>query len=293
MQSHGQGHATSLAQIASEATSIPITAITVHEGDTDVVPSGNGTSASRSIVLAGGATYEACMKLALRLRTIAAKLMDVPLEATCIEAQTVAGPARSVPFARIAQVALQHVHELPEGIEPGLDFISSYRPPVETGTFASGLHVAKVVVSLDTGAVRVIDYLVVEDCGRAVNPMIVDGQVYGGVAQGIGQALYESLRYDAEGQPTSVTLADYLLPGFSEVPDVRIEHQETLSPFTVFGMKGTGEGGCIGGPAAIGNAVSDALGNVAVTETPITAAAVWRALARAHTERRRTATWTR
>jgi hypothetical protein len=148
------------------------------------------------------------------------------------------------------------------------------------------VHAARVAVDTETGAVRLLDYLVVEDCGQTINPMIVDGQVYGGVAQGIGQALLEEIRYDAQGQPGTVTLADYLLPGFGEVPEVRIEHQHTLSPFTAYGMKGTGEGGCIGGPAAIGNAVNDALRGlgVSVTRAPVTARDVWTALQAARGE---------
>jgi len=279
---HGQGHATTLAQIASEVTSIPFDRISVRTGDTDVVPYGNGTFASRSVVLAGGAVHQACTRLVDRLRAIAAHLMDAPLESTAVHGQAVAGPAGVVPlaFARLAHVALQYVHELPEGIDPGLEFMASYRPPVETGAFSAGVHAARVAVDVETGAVRLLDYVVVEDCGQTINPMIVDGQVYGGVAQGIGQALLEELRYDAQGQPGTVTLADYLLPGFGEVPEVRIEHQHTLSPFTAYGMKGTGEGGCIGGPAAIGNAVTDALRGyrVSVTRAPVTARDVWGAI---------------
>lgn len=280
--SHGQGHATVLAQIASEVTSIPIDRISVRAGDTDVVPYGNGTFASRSVVLAGGAVHQACGRLVERLRSIAAHLMQAEPSALSIGAQAVHGPPGTapLPFARLAQVALQYVHELPEGIEPGLEFLSSYRPPVETGAFSAGVHAAKVAVDVETGAVRLLDYLVVEDCGQTINPLIVDGQVHGGVAQGIGQALLEELRYDAQGQPGTVTLADYLLPGFGEVPEVRIEHRHTLSPFTAYGMKGTGEGGCIGGPAAIGNAVTDALRGfgVSVTRAPVTARDVWTAL---------------
>ncbi|MEI6317233.1 MAG: xanthine dehydrogenase family protein molybdopterin-binding subunit [Pseudomonadota bacterium] len=280
--SHGQGHATTLAQIASEVTSIPMERISVRAGDTDVVPYGNGTFASRSVVLAGGAVHQACGRLVERLRAIAAHLMQCAPEALKVDAQAVHGPAGTepLPFARLAHAALQYVHELPDGIEPGLEFMSSYRPSVETGAFSAGVHAAKVAVDVETGAVRLLDYLVVEDCGQTINPMIVDGQVYGGVAQGIGQALLEELRYDAQGQPGTVTLADYLLPGFGEVPEVRIEHQHTLSPFTAYGMKGTGEGGCIGGPAAIGNAVTDALRGlgVSVTRAPVTARDVWTAL---------------
>jgi carbon-monoxide dehydrogenase large subunit len=279
---HGQGHHTVLAQIASEVTSVPVARISVRTGDTDVVPYGNGTFASRSVVLAGGAVQQACSRLTGKLRAIAAHLMGVDIEHTRIDGQTVAGPAGTapLPFTRLALVGLHYVHELPDTIEPGLEFMSSYRPPVETGAFSAGVHAAKVAVDIDTGAVRLLDYLVVEDCGQTINPMIVDGQVFGGVAQGIGQALLEELRYDAQGQPGTVTLADYLLPGFGDVPEIRIEHQHTLSPFTAFGMKGTGEGGCIGGPAAIGNAVTDALRGlgVSVTRAPVTARDVWGAL---------------
>jgi carbon-monoxide dehydrogenase large subunit len=285
--SHGQGHATTLAQIASEVTSIPMDRISVRAGDTDVVPYGNGTFASRSVVLAGGAVHQACGRLVDRLRAIAAHLMQVAPAALSVDGQALHGPAgmAPLPFSRLAHVALQYVHELPPGIEPGLEFMTSYRPPVETGAFSAGVHAAKVAVDTETGAVRLLDYLVVEDCGQTINPMIVDGQVYGGVAQGIGQALLEEIRYDAQGQPGTVTLADYLLPGFGEVPEVRIEHQHTLSPFTAYGMKGTGEGGCIGGPAAIGNAVTDALRGlgVSVTRAPVTARDVWLALEDART----------
>ncbi len=284
---HGQGHHTSLAQIASEVTSVAFTCISVRTGDTDVVPYGNGTFASRSVVLAGGAVERACRRLVDKLRAIAAHLMQVDVALTRIQGETVVGPEGTVPlpFARLALVGLHYVHELPDTIEPGLEFMASYRPPVETGAFSAGVHAAKVAVDVETGAVRLLDYLVVEDCGQTINPMIVDGQVYGGVAQGIGQAMLEELRYDAQGQPGTVTLADYLLPGFGEVPDIRIEHQHTLSPFTAFGMKGTGEGGCIGGPAAIGNAVTDALRGlgVSVTRAPVTARDVWSALQAAQT----------
>lgn len=239
-----------------------------------------GSVASRSIVMAGGATYHACMQLMARIRTIAAAILKCTDADLVIEAGTVSGGGSSLPFAKIAHIAWQQVHLLPDGVEPGLEFLHNYRPEVQSGTFSSGLHAAKVAVDIDTGKIELLDYLVVEDCGRAINPKIVDGQVTGGVAQGIGQALFEHIVYDEAGQPKSVTLADYVLPGFEEVPDIRIEHMETLSPFTVYGMKGTGEGGCIAPPAAIANAVTDALRSlqVSVAVTPITPEAVWCAI---------------
>jgi carbon-monoxide dehydrogenase large subunit len=157
-----------------------------------------------------------------------------------------------------------------------------YRPSVETGAYSSGVAAAKVRVDLDTGHVELLDFVVAEDCGRIVNPLVADGQVIGGTAQGIGQALFEEVLHDETGQPIRVTLADYLLPGAGEVPHVRVMHQETLSPFTVLGVKGLGEGGAIGPPAAIANAVTDALRAAGVPHDvrsiPITPRSLWAAL---------------
>jgi carbon-monoxide dehydrogenase large subunit len=276
----GQGLETTLAQIASEVTTLPMEQISVRFGDTESSPYGMGSVASRSMVMAGGATFHACVKLMERVRRIGAALLGCAMAELIVRDGIVIGPAASIPFAKIAHVAWQHVHLLPPDVEPGLEFLHNYRPDVQSGTFSSGLHATKVAVDLDTGKVELLDYVVVEDCGKAINPMIVDGQVIGGVAQGIGQALFENLAYDENGQPKAVTLADYVLPGFEEVPDVRIEHMETPSPFTVYGMKGTGEGGAIAPPAAIANAVTDALRplGVSVACTPITSASIWCAL---------------
>lgn len=276
----GQGLETTLAQIASEVTTLPIERISIRFGDTESCPYGMGSVASRSMVMAGGATYHACQKLMDRIRAIAAALLKCDDADLVVRDGVASGPGASVPFERIAHIAWQHVHLLPPGIEPGLEFLHNYRPEVETGTFSSGLHATKVAVDIETGKVELLDYVVVEDCGRVINPKIVDGQVFGGVAQGIGQALFESLDYDEGGQPRRVTLADYVLPGFAEVPDIRMEHMETLSPFTVYGMKGTGEGGAIAPPAAIANAVTDALRplGVSVACTPISPASLWSAI---------------
>jgi carbon-monoxide dehydrogenase large subunit len=150
---------------------------------------------------------------------------------------------------------------------------AGYKPKVDTGAFTYASHAAVVAIDTETGAVEILDYVVVEDCGVIVNPMIVEGQTIGGIAQGIGTALYEEMPYDEQGQPLASTLADYMLPGATEVPHIRIEHTETPSPHTEFGAKGMGEGGAIAPPAAIFNAVNDALRHTGAPEllmTPLT-----------------------
>jgi carbon-monoxide dehydrogenase large subunit len=280
IQSHGQGLETTLAQIASDVMQIPYDRISVRHGDTEISPYGLGTVASRSVVMAGGATHKACTVLAEKVIAIGAALLGCLPEDARLEDECVAGSGGSVSFADIANAAYLNIHLLPKGVEAGLESFATYRPSIETGAFSAGLHAAKVSVDLDTGHTCILDYTIVEDCGRVVNPMIVDGQMIGGLAQGIGQALYEELRYTEMGQPKNVNFADYILPGPTEVPSPKLVHQETLSPFTVLGIKGTGEGGCIAPPAAIANAVVDALKefSISVDCTPISAASVWTAL---------------
>lgn len=149
---------------------------------------------------------------------------------------------------------------LPASVDPrGLEATIGYKPGRDTGTFSYAAHVATVAVDPETGDVEILDYVIVEDGGKLINPMVVDGQIYGGFAQGVGTALYEEMNFDSSGQPLASTLADYLLPGPTEVPAPRLHHMETLAPYTEFGVKGLGEGGAIAPPAAIGNAVNDAL----------------------------------
>ena len=163
--------------------------------------------------------------------------------------------------------------DLPADVDPGgLETTAGYKPARDTGTFSYAAHAALVAVDTELGEVEILDYAVVEDGGVLINPMIVDGQVFGGAAQGIGTALYEEMPFDGAGQPLASTLADYLLPGPTELPHFRIEHMTTPSPYSEFGVKGIGEGGAIGPPAAIANAVNDALKPLGaeVNETPIT-----------------------
>lgn len=280
IQSHGQGLETTLGQVACEVLGIDPSRISVLHGDTDISPYGMGTFASRSMVMAGGATYEACQALAVRLCEIAAALRGGKPEDFKVVNGGVVGPSQTVSFAECAEAAYLHVERLPTSIQPGLEFIGRYRPSVETGTFSYATHAAVVEVDTETGQVNVSKFAVIEDCGTVVNPLIVDGQIRGGVAQGIGTALLEELDYDELGQPKATTFMDYMLPGSTDVPEILIGHMQTPSPFTVFGMKGMGEGGAIAPPAAIANAVTDALRDlgVSVFETPLTPERVWCAI---------------
>ena len=176
------------------------------------------------------------------------------------------GPSGSVGIGEIGATWYLRPQDLPDDVAPGgLDVTAGYKPGRDSGTFSYAAHAAVVAVDTELGTVRILDYVVVEDGGVLINPMIVDGQVYGGTAQGIGTALYEEMTYNADGQPLASTLADYILPGASEVPPIRIEHMETPSPYTTFGQKGLGEGGAIGPPAAIANAINDALKDLGVS----------------------------
>ncbi|MBO0851246.1 MAG: molybdopterin-dependent oxidoreductase, partial [Pseudonocardia sp.] len=284
IKSHGQGSETTLAQVVSEVFDVAPDRVTVLHGDTALTPRGDGTFASRSMVMAGGATAGAARALADKVRRIGAVLLGEPAADLELRDGAVHGLRGSVGYPELAKEFLFTPDHVPE-VEPGLEATYHYRPEVETGAFTYATHAAVVEVDLDTGEVRLLDYAVAEDCGTVVNPGIVHGQIVGGVAQGIGTALLEELRFDAEGQPTSTSFLDYLLPGPCEVPEIKIAHLATPSPYTEFGMKGAGEGGAIAPPAAIGNAITDALREfgATVTETPMTPARVWQTLQAADT----------
>jgi carbon-monoxide dehydrogenase large subunit len=170
------------------------------------------------------------------------------------------GPSGSMTIADVARVWYRRPQDLPPDIDPaGLEVTAGYKPVRDSGTFSYATHAVLLAVDPLTGVVEILDYAIVEDGGVLVNPLIVDGQIYGGVAQGIGTALYEEMAFDADAQPLASTLADYMLPGPCEVPAIDIDHMETPSPYTRFGVKGIGEGGAIAPPAAITNAINDAL----------------------------------
>ena len=282
IHSHGQGMETTLAQVAHEELGIHPDKVSVRFGDTAASPFGMGTFASRSMVMAGGAVSNACELLGEKLSAIAAHLLQCEASEIKLEAGACSGPSGSVDFAQLARSAHLRQERLPDGLEPGLDVTATYEPSESAGVFSYATHAAVVAVDPLTGKVDLVDFAVVEDCGRVVNPMIVDGQIAGGVAQGIGTALHEEVSFDEYGQPLATTFADYHLPGATEIPDIKIGHMTTEATSTKYGMKGMGEGGAIAPPAAIANAVTDALSQLGVqfNETPITAGRV-RAVLRA------------
>jgi len=258
--SHGQGHETTLAQVAHEILGVDFDRIKVLQGDTLYSPFSTGTWASRSIVMAGGAVAQSSRLLAARIGRIGAWLLQTDPADVRIANGSVVGRGASVTLREVARAWYLQPQHLPSDVDPGgLEVTSGYRPARDTGTFSYASHAALVAVDPGTGLIEILDYVVVEDGGKLVNPMIVDGQVQGGTAQGIGTCLLEAVPFDAQGQPLASTMLDYLLPGATEVPDIRVLHMETLSPHTEFGMKGIGEGGAIGPPAAIVSSVNDAL----------------------------------
>jgi aerobic carbon-monoxide dehydrogenase large subunit len=260
VHSHGQGMETTLAQVAHETLGVDIAKIRVVHGDTAMTPYSTGTWGSRSMVMAGGAVAAACRELGERAKKIGAKLLQLGPGDVVLRDGKVQGPNGSVTIEEIAYTWYRRPQDLPSDVDPaGLEATSGYKPKRDSGTFSYAAHAVTVAVDPDLGDVEILDYVIVEDGGVLVNPMIVDGQIYGGLAQGIGTALYEEMPFDAAGQPLATTLADYMLPGPTEVPEPRLDHMETPSPYTEFGVKGIGEGGAIAPPAAIANAINDAL----------------------------------
>lgn len=273
VHSHGQGMETSMAQVASEVLGIDTAVVNVVHGDTALTPYSTGTWGSRSMVMAGGAVSRSCEIIAERVRAIGAHLLQTTADRVELADGRISSGNGSVDFAEIARVWYKAPELLPPDVaHEGLEVTAGYKPKVDSGTFSYATHAVIVEVDPDFGSVKIEDYVVVEDGGTLVNPLIVDGQIIGGVAQGIGTALYEESPYSAEGQPLASTFVDYIIPGPCEVPDIRIFHMETPSPFTAHGIKGIGEGGAIAPPAAIANAINDALRPLGaeVATTPVT-----------------------
>lgn len=283
VHSHGQGLETTLAQVAHEVLGVPVARIRVVHGDTALTPYSTGTWGSRAMVMAGGAVAEACRLLGERALAIGAVLLQAGRDAVELAGGAVRrrDGSAAVALEEIARTWYRRPQHLAQDVDTGgLEVTAGYRPDPDTGTHSYACHAVIARIDRATGAVTLEDYVVIEDGGKLVNPMIVDGQVLGGLAQGIGTALYEEMPFDAAGQPLAGTLADYLLPGATEVPDVRLDHMETLSPWTRFGQKGIGESGAIGPPAAIVNAINDALRHFGaeLTDLPASPARVLAAL---------------
>jgi aerobic carbon-monoxide dehydrogenase large subunit len=278
---HGQGHATTFAQILSTRLSVPLDRIEILEGDTDLVPYGTGTFGSRSIAVGGSALDRAADKIVAKAKLIAAHMLEASAADIDFSAGSfsVAGTDRRVSFAAVAAAANVPHHFPHESLEPGLQETAVYDPPAFA--FSNGAHLCEVDVDPATGNVWVIGYWAVDDVGTVINPMIVEGQLHGGIAQGLGQALAERCVYDSDGQLLSGSFMDYPLPRAADLPWVESELDES-QPCThnPLGAKGAGEAGTIAAPAAIVSAVLDALSPLGIRDLqmPLTAEGIWRAI---------------
>jgi len=278
--SHGQGHETTFAQLVSEYLGVPLESVDIVHGDTNKIQFGMGTYGSRSLPVGGSALVKALDKVIAKGRKIAAHLLEA--SAADIEFKdgkyTVAGTDKSLPFGAIAFTAyVPHNYPIDE-LEPGLDETAFYDP--KNFTFPSGAYITEVEIDRDTGIVEVQSFTCADDFGRIINPMIVAGQVHGGLAQGIGQALYENAVYDDGGQLISGSFMDYCMPRADNLPSFTVDTHTTLCTHNPLGVKGCGEAGAIGAPIAVMNAVIDALSPLGVQDLtmPATPEKVWRAI---------------
>jgi carbon-monoxide dehydrogenase large subunit len=278
--SHGQSVETTMAQVVADHLGVDVDAVTVVQGDTASAPFGAGTGGSRTAVVAGGATRDAALAVREKAVQIGAHLLEAAPEDLEVDDGRLAvrgTPTRGVTLAEVARVALNAPLELPPDLGPGLEATVSYQaPPI---TWSNACHACTVEVDPATGVVEILRYVVSEDCGVMINPMVVEGQIAGGVVQGIGGVLYEHIVYDDAGNPLTTTFLDYLVPTATEVPSIEYGHLETRSP-TPGGHKGMGEGGAIGAPPCVFNAVADALAvrGKRVTDQPLSPSRVLEAL---------------
>jgi carbon-monoxide dehydrogenase large subunit len=280
-KSQGQGHETTYAQIVAEELGIPASDVQVEEGDTDTAPYGLGTYASRSTPTSGAAAALASRKIRAKAKTIAAHLLE------CSEADLEWTPGKfaikGVPekFKTIQECVFAAYTNLPPGMEPGMEATNYYDPP--NLTFPFGSYICVVDIDRGTGEVKVRRFVAVDDCGNIINPMIVDGQIHGGLAQGVGPALYEEIGYDEDGNVFGGSFLDYYVPTALECPSWETDKTTTPSPHHPLGAKGVGESATVGAPPAIANAVVDALSHLGVTnvDIPITPEKVWQILKKA------------
>ncbi len=287
--SHGQSLETTLAQVAHEILGVDVARIRLIHGDTGLTPYSTGTWGSRCMVMSGGAVASACEALITRLTHIGAWMLKEDLQNVSFSDGQVHGQTGSLAVEEIARTWYLRPQDLPADVHGGgLEVTEGYKPERDSGTFGYGVHAVVVAVCPQTGQVDILDYVIVEDGGKLINPMVVDGQIFGGTAQGIGTALYEEMAFDGSGQPLGSTFSDYLLPGPTEVPNLRVIHMETLSPYTRFGQKGIGESGAIAPPAAITNAINDALYELGaeLLVSPVTPTRILQAIAVGQPRRR-------
>jgi carbon-monoxide dehydrogenase large subunit len=277
--SQGQGHETTFAQIAADALGITPQAVVVQQGDSAVVPRGQGTFSSRSTTIGGSATVVAVEKIKAKATRIAAHLLEAAPEDIVWDGGRlhVRGmPARGVTFEQLAAAAYDPAR-VPRDLEIGLEAMGHFALP--RPVFPFGAHAAVVEIERETGTLRVLRLIAVDDAGRIVNPLLAEGQVRGSAAQGLGQCLTEQVLYDESGQPQTATFAEYGLLRAPDLPPLESEFLETLSPINPLGAKGLGEAGCIGIPAAVANAVADALAPLGVRhlDVPFSPLRLWRA----------------
>ncbi|WP_454289206.1 xanthine dehydrogenase family protein molybdopterin-binding subunit [Rhizobium arsenicireducens] len=275
--SHGQGHETTFAQLVCERLGVPIDNVSIVHGDTDKVQMGMGTYGSRSGAVGMSAIVKALDKVEAKAKKIAAHLMEADESDIVIEngELKVAGTDKSLPWFQVA-LAAYTAHNLPSGMEPGLKEGAFYDP--SNFTFPAGCYIAEVEVDPETGKTTIVQFVAADDFGNIINPMIVEGQVHGGIAQGVGQALLEGVRYDSTtGQLLTASYMDYAMPRADDLPSFSLSHQNTPCPGNPLGIKGCGEAGAIGSPPALINAITDAIGtnNLNMPATPL---AVWSAL---------------
>ena len=278
--SHGQGHETAFSQIVADELGVPMEDIEIVHGDTGKMPFGWGTYGSRSAAVGGSAVVTAVRKVKNKARKIAAHLLEAredDLEAVGGAFQVKGSPDKSVSFTDISLQA--HLcHNYPEDLEPGLEETAFYDP--SNFVYPFGTHIAVVELLPETGEIKLLRYVAVDDCGPLINPLIAEGQVHGGIAQGVGQALLEGAIYDDNGQLLSGSYMDYVMPRADHLPSFELGHTVTPSPHNPLGVKGIGEAGTIASTAAAANAVLDALLPFGITQLdmPFTSQRVWRAL---------------
>ena len=281
-QPHGQGLETTLAQVAADQLGVDPSHITVRATDTSMIPFGVGTFASRSGVTAGNAVAIASVRLREKVLAVAGELLEASpqdLELVDGRARVKGTPDKGLDLREIAHAAATGPrNRMPAGMDPGLEVQYYFVPP--TVTWSSGTHAAVVEVDEETGFVTVLEYATVDDCGQMLNPMIVEGQVHGGIAHGIGNAMLEEAVYDAEGQLLTSTYMDYLLPTAAEMPNIKVAHQKFLSELNPLGVKGAGEGGAVSPPAAIANAIVDAFRplKLKIDHAPVTPEIIFQAI---------------
>jgi carbon-monoxide dehydrogenase large subunit len=274
---HGQGEETTFAQIVAEEFTIPVENVLIMHGDTDSTPEGRGTYGSRTTAVGGSAVFNATQRLKDKMKQIASHMLEAsPSDVELEDGKfSVAGsPQKAVSFAEVAAAA-NLSNTLAPGIEPGLETTVFFEP--DACVFPFGTHICAVEVDKDTGEATLTRFVAVDDCGRQLNPMIVQGQVHGGIAQGVGQAMWEEVVYDEDGQLLTATLMDYAMPIAKEFPQLELDHTVTLTPVNPLGVKGVGEAGTIGSTPAVAAAIADAL-DVAHIDMPFRAEKLWKVI---------------